>query len=797
MRPKKHRPVVTRCLHSLTGWLCRIALGAFAIGMVGSAVVLAAVPASLAPQQQEASVEAIIAALEQKARQAGTGVWAFDIGPQDQPGVAYTTGVSDAGWYLRRVAGEPFLLASKGREFFETPSRIRYAIDGVSLSQNGQYGLGAYLIHANLRPRQFLGSLPLQNMGEVTLDGVTYTKLSARNKVGYAEGGAPSRIRRIDYLYDPAKRAIVQSVLATKTNQELRCDVTAWDRFGTASDWPQRLTGRRVNASVTPPSPLAQPLLTLVSGFTPVQDPGVAVALAEVDAVAFFSGVPNYVHIPAVYTGALQQTPQELTERVFLAQSLFASNRPKAGLEQWQALEERVAAGPDRELLARALAVPAAGSMQRRALDDPAEGPACVQVLQRVLDTPLSDSEWSAVSAHVAEAWRAMLDRGSLAQQAAALEPVLVPRIAERGSYRALKLLVGLAERRGASAESIDNVLTTVAARPLPIEGLAGTQQSKLIALTIRDKHWARTRRYVEALQWHAQTPDSARVPSTLIQALLGELDPQEPKAQDAARLVGYFSQTTDPNFAADELMRDACRLFAGRAGVRLIRVGISKGVTPSQFVAAAANNPADAQAYWDSVIGTLLGLALQGTEATGAIDLVHDLAVACQQQLGTAEYESRTWIRIAKSRLAKTRAFSPMQRVEYLNRGFAAASSDPVRLETMREIVAILEQSAQHEQAEQAVEGLGTSMQTEAGAAGVTALLAAVREDRTNFAAEIREREEKAEIDRINGQIAHLQERLAEAEAQDKAEGELQALRTLIEQAEDELQALTATSND
>jgi len=767
----------------------------------------AALPTRLQSRTQDPAVEPIIQALETKLANAGDGTWKLSSGPLNQPSTACTLGTSGSQWYLQ--CGDPkspWLMYSDGQEFYEPAARLRYDTDTLEEGYQNNYGLNYLLLSVNLRPGQFLRNKPLRLVGNATIDGVQYQQLQANIKGDLAphttlyarSASARPRVVQIDYYYDPAHTAIARMVVSYGgLKAQMLATTTAWDALGTAAQWPAKIKSQFQTLTTTQPTAVGQVVLASLDGFNAGKDAQVAAAQQSTSAVVFYMGIPDDLHHAFVYAAAAAANPTNLTESVCLAQAYFDEHNVSQGLAQWQALEPRLTAQADQRALLTALLQPAARCLTHAQLGSLKQGPACAQLVAKIAGLNLTDAQWQAISQPIAFAWSTFRSAREFTPQLQPQDATLIDRIAHKGSYPALRILVDLAQKDKTFAAQIDPVLLALAGEPLPPAGYANTQQSTLIALCTDLRLWGRAQAYLAKLQWNASTPDASKTAVTLLSAALNQRAQERQQtvsAQSMAVLADQYRQAKDPSLVADDRTRRAIEKAVARNGALAVRLAQRQKqvVPPADLVTGTAANPV-AKDYWDAVIGELVDLSAPApTARKELLKCVSELGSACQTQFNLSGYESNTWLRIGKGKLFDSRTTSPSIRMDYLNKAFATAVDDTGRLAAMRAITGLLEQTGQFDQASQVIGQLKSSLTSPAAQTQADAMTQSIAQGKLLYQARLQTTSKKVAVNQLKGQLAFLQSQLESSREQGKSEEELDSIQAVIDKTKAAISAST-----
>ena len=750
-----------------------------------------AVPPALRQRTQEPAVETVIKALEDKAAAAGDGTWASDGGWQDVPATEWVTGIQGNQWYWRAPQGSRYesdTVFSDGELFYELPRRQWFGLDVAERGQRLEYRQGYYLLHVNLRPRQFLGAAAgLTALGEKQLDGVAYLHLQAHPQRDQSAAADPylqrgqSRVV-LDLYYDSARKAVARSV-TTDVNARYECVVTAWENFGKAGQWPKRIESRQfLNDAPSGAQPRVH--LITIDSFAAGADPQVAAVAQSVAVVPFFGSDARHLRQPTTYSALVAAQPENRTLKVALAEATLRAGDPGGGLSQWDALTQDLPEN-ERQRLTTVLAPSAAWSLQRGYKTQP---DASTAIIVRLAGLPAEPQGPELPFEPVWRAWKSLRRLSSVAEQIAAVEPTLLQRMARFGNPAVLVGLMRMAAANADDAAKINPVLDQVAAAQLPPEGYGQSQLAVLVSAAIEAKQWDRAERYLAAVAWHPDTPAEAKAPVAVLRTLLGERARAETGAVESLPvLIESYRQASAAGFPSDRYARGTVQEVSASFGAGIARAAEDVGAV----VGVTAGNM-HAPAFWDGVISHLLDTRVRGGAATAKlVATAEQLGQAIEQRLGVAGKGAQVLLRIgASDSLTGASTQSSSVRIEYFNRAFAAAPDDSLRLQSLRAIAKTYGEDGEFDQAVQAVEGLAAALTSADAKAAAAALVTELNRDKAATEAKAEELAQQVEADRLKGQLKHLEQRLAEATERERPADEIAAIQQVIDQTRQELES-------
>jgi hypothetical protein len=690
-----------RALHGHVAWLWA---GLMLLGAGPAARLTAAVPESVAVRKQLPEVERIISALETKALGA-QGTWSIRTAPKDKPAESWSMSLGKSQkWLWRSEAVETspnhgYLMVSEGGDTFIVPhgtdhreGAVRVQYDSVlkgGFPGDESFSLGQFLVQMNLCPREFIGALGgLKIVGEEEIDGTKVVHLRADPQAdaifsvdpafneftGLSPGGHVRPV--IDLYYDPAREAVAKVVVAPPGALGRELMVSGWDKFGTATDWPNQITGRRV-AAVSGKTFTAGPLqITSVINFAPGADKAVDEAAASVKQLVFATPLDSLRSVD-FYEKSVKES-DVLTERIALAEAYFSKGNAQAGLQQWQLAEAKVSNPSDRLQLSRILVLPAANVLSP-AMRANSQRQSAVLVLTRL--GALDDDAFRTVAGQACTAWIFLRQIPDSTVAAKRMEQLLLPRIVKLGDVFALQQLMELAKEEN-DAALLRPYFDTLLAQPMPAKGGDQSQQHRLVLAAIRANSLDQASRALAGMRW----PDDAAVEDKDAVALWGRAiaaakDMEGDRDAGVESAISVFDALAKTYKNKSQPDRVYGQWFLARAGAAFLDHRLDNpGSKPVQALLRQTLKLDGSADFWrDTITNAAKNSVLKPQRVLTTIGPVLRIYRDVYSQ---PQFECDLWINLSQDSQLRGRFLGT--ELDYVNKALAAASDDAARVKAL-----------------------------------------------------------------------------------------------------------------
>ena len=557
--------------------------------------------------------------------------------------------------------------------------------------------------------------------------------------------------------------------------------------------------------------------LMLLTKSAPAEAPGIEAALTQAAATPFPADGYSKSNLPlllkaayqahqparvAPYLGAnssLDPASSNLA-KIDLAVDAFDTGYLSDGLEYWKAFDggaaPAAATQPEQVVTwqkaqAGKIALAAAKGLGQKNAET--QVPASLDLLKRLAVTELPEYPWREASLGVVNAWMRLRKSDANRTALASVDSALVGKFATSQNAETVRILIVAAAYKK-DTDLIEPVLSQVAGSVLPPHGYTNTAPSALLNAVLQlaaddPAQVRRAEKYLSQINWDPKTPPEAKTAVPVIASLLNA-----GKAVDkgdtnvGGTLVDLYATASAREFlVADQELRKTSLTFAESLGARamLARLAKDSAAAPAVYVSASAGKPG-AQVYWDKVITRRETAPTAGKsppQASAQVRLVGELGQSVEQVLKVPDFESKTWVALAQSDLLAPPLFTPMARVDYFNKGFAAAKSDELRLKALKPLTEVLLKADQYDLAAQTVDQLGNAIHDADAAQKVADLKKHIDWAKANYLASATAKAKKMEADRVSGRVTYLKDRIADAKTKGLPAENIAALEQSLEQ--------------
>jgi len=691
----------------------RALLGTFLALFAQGFASFGAVPASVAVREQLPAVEQIIGQMEAKAAGAG-GTWTTRSGRADAPAQAWSTGIDGKRWYWQSNAAVPhpaagMILFNDGEDAYVLPygqnelqgggggggGGIRFQYDTLRRFQMGDYLLGHYLLHMNLQPRLFIGSLGgLSVAGEEELDGVKVVRLKSDPEADVVFKGdmaishfyGAGKVSAMELYYDPQKRAIVKVVVGGSgrggEGGHLELAVTGWD----AESWPSKMTGRAVDVSGGKAGGGGKAVLTSVEKYQSGKDSALEGIARRVRDESFFVTPYEGLRNASFYKRAIA-VQENASDRVALAQASFILCDIVEGVKQWDLVAAKLRGprgGWERERLVRALGELSAGMLEQ-ASEKKDQRQACVALIKRLNDETLSDEQFRKVSGGITPAWVRLREVEDTRVAIDAMNGTLLPKLARLGSVFTIETLMRLADTSKEDATLINPVFRQIMDMPVPTSGYSGSPQHYLFLAAIRQGMFERARSYLADLKWPEGGAESQRQIVALWQKTLPVVESVKggnERSLEAA--IGFYVEFSNEANAKDVRNSTYGKWLLTGAGQELLLKRMKEGGGGgAENLIVGTSKLVGSEAFWGSIVMTVAGGSVK--DPNMLIQRVAPLLKVYGQTFNKPTFESEAWLRLAGS--SEIRGKFLGVELSYLNKALVAAPDDAVRVKVILQI--------------------------------------------------------------------------------------------------------------
>ncbi len=698
---------------------------------------IAAVPESVAVRKQGPEVQAIIDLLGAKAIKAA-GTWQTRAGWQGVPDDPWELGLASGQWYVKSLALKPSafesfqLLGSTDDIFFmwkngSSPDPVRFQFDTLESGRfpgGSEYIAGHFLLQINVMPQQFIGALGgLSVVGKQPAEGVELVHLRAdpkADKVAASDmafvgptGTVPAgRLRpTIDLFYDPARQAIVRVDVSASTAERYRAKVDGWDAFGTASQWPAKITGSQFGPSTQSNEETSElprkTFLLVVEKFTPGPSTMLKQVAKDFEAHLAIPTAPSSMRRPAFYKASLSLKDNPM-DRLALAEADFLlAEDVEGGLAAWSQLDRQFPDQKTQRTVRNSLAV-AAGRAMASAAKTPNQQLACAELLQRFVQ--FDDSEFQSIAGFVCSTWASLRNEPATRISVQRLTPLILRKAASVGNVMVLEQLIRMAESRREDAELLDPVLRTIVEQSVPLSGLLDSRQDYLIAAAVRAGTLQRAAGYIDALKFQPDAKEQDRQVAALWHQAVEHA--QTLRTGDPAGLtgaIGTYASFGKLSFATHRTDRVYGQLVLVQAVEALLnRLAEGNDKTQASDLIRQTSNVGDSQMFWQAV------LRQSATDNSLRPQYMFAVMGPAMRAYGEAfkdlAFESQLWVSLAVR--PEIRGQQLGLEVQYLNKALAAARDDQARGQIIVSLGSAYANVREYVKGAQAVEGAADIVQ-------------------------------------------------------------------------------------
>ena len=670
--------------------------------------VVASVPPSVAVRQQAAPVEELISKLELNAT-AASGRWTSKSGRQDEPADGWATTVQARQWSWKSLGplhhtDSVYSVYCDGDNCFSLPDAVRFQNDTLAQGKFEDFRLSHYLLLLNLQPRQFIGSLgELQSRPDVTIDGVACAHLStdlAKDPMLKKDPSVRERSAlrpRIDLYIDRQREAVVEVCVNDPSGYRVEVVVDAWDNFGTSATWPKKWTARTLIGGDGSSREIDKPYLTSVEEFKSGISTDIADLQKAVELTACFSAPLDNLRTAAFYQHEVDSNPNDLSDRVALAQASFNEANVARGLEAWNSIEGHLTAVADRAKLQQVI-VPHATYALWTPPKTNDQLAAYVAVMQKLLgDLSAAELKFNCLSLYVG--WETLYTNP---KNRPSLEPIngrLLEVFSADGDPTVFSRMVALGHKKEYQT-TITRYLDKVVAQPLPAAGYSGAPASYIIAAYLQEGNLTRSKECLQHVTWNPQSSvESNAIVADLLAAMDQVVALDGNGSDNLSPVIESFAKCSSGKDAKDRVTAQAITQVLVAAGAKHLDATLTGEGRDTASALRATAKLDGAAPYWNQVIQALV--PIYGQKPDRLIAQIGPLFKLYGQVFGQAQYEPKMWIALARA----MKGYLGIQ-VEYLNRGLTAASDDATRFDVVRELGLTYSAVREYAAGAQAVEG-------------------------------------------------------------------------------------------